>query len=228
MRNLRFIVTLILFSSLAIAARASSVGTLNVRQGTTVVSPSIDVIGDLQFNFNGPNFSITGSGTVTNCGFCVTSAPPGLGPLSGNNVISNSGPDIGSVTLGAVVYDNVLFHGVVTIVSSKTFNLPSASQPTFTVTLPVTFSGQLLACPVSPDFNTCASADIAAFNFQQLHGTVKIDFINNGQTYSFDKGVYTIAPVPEPTTLMLVGIGSVLVGMRRKQVRRVSADHHQG
>jgi hypothetical protein len=214
-------VTLIVFSSLGIGARANSVQNFDVKQGTALVTASAVVIGNLEFNFSGSNFSMNGFGTVDGaCGFCVYFAPPGFGPLSGSNTITNSGPDIGSVTLGGVSYDNVLFHGLVTIISSKMFSLPLGNQSSFTITLPVAFSGQLMACPVNSDFNGCASPDLATFNFQHLNGKVKIDFLNNGDnTYSFDKALYTITPVPEPATMALVGLGTFLLLLRgRKRI----------
>jgi hypothetical protein len=185
-----------------------------VQQGTAVVTVSPDVIGDLAIDFAGSGFSMNGLGTVTDCGFCVHGAPPGFGGLSGSNTITNSGPNIGSVTLGAVVYNNVLFHGLVTIASSSVFSLPTTNQAVFTITLPVTFSGQLMACPATSDLNGCASADIATFNFQHLNGKVKIDFTNNDGTYTFDQGFYTISAVPEPTTMTLVGTGAFLFLLR--------------
>ena len=215
MGKLRFIVPLIVFANWATAARADDIPTVNVNQGTAIVTVSPDVVGNLAFSFSGPGFAMSGMGTVTDCGFCVHLAPPGLGPLSGFNTITNSGPNIGSFTLGSVVFDNVLFHGLVTIASSTNFNLPNAVQSTFTITLPVTFSGQLMACPVTSDLNGCASADIATFNFEHLHGKVKIDFSSSGGLYTFDKAVYTISPVPEPTTITLVGAGAVLMWFRR-------------
>jgi hypothetical protein len=214
---MRFAVVLTAFVSVAIAAQANDIPTFNVKQGTAVVTVSPDVVGELSFNFGGPDFFMTGSGTVTDCGFCVHSAPPGYGGLTGFNTITNSGPNIGSVGLGAVVYNNVLFHGLVTIACAGVFSLPTTIQPSFTITLPITFSGQLMACPVRSDLNGCASADIGTFNFQHLNGNVTIDFVSGGGTYTFDKAVYSINAVPEPTTMALVGTGSFLLLFRRRR-----------
>lgn len=215
MVKMRFVVPFLVLATCVIAARANDIPTLNVNQGTASVTVSPDVIGNLAFGFSGPNFSMTGMGTVTDCGFCVHLAPPGFGPLSGSNTITNSGPNIGTFTLGSVVFDNVLFHGLVTIASPTNFDLPHTVQPTFTITLPVTLSGQLMACPVTSDLNGCASPDIAAFNFQHLNGKVTINFTNTGGLYTYDTAVYTITAVPEPATITLVGAGTVLMWLRR-------------
>src|SRR5437868_2378462 len=144
MGKLRFVIFLSAFAYWTMIAQADDIPTVDVNRGTAIVTVSPDVTGNLAFGFSGSGFSISGSGTVTDCGFCVHSAPPGLGPLSAFNTITNSGPNLGSITLGSVVFDNVLFHGVVTIAGSSVFNLPANSQPFFTITLPVTFTGQLM------------------------------------------------------------------------------------
>ena len=217
MESMRSVVLLTALVSVAIAAQANDIPTFNVTQGTAVVTVSPDVVGDLSINFGGPGFFMIGSGTVTDCGFCVHSAPPGYAGLTGFNTITNSGPNIGSVGFGGVVYNNVLFHGLVTIAGAGVFSLPTTIQPSFTITLPVTFSGQLMACPVTSDLNGCASADIGTFNFQHLNGKVTIDFVSGGGTYTFDKAIYTLNAVPEPTTLALVGTGSFLLLFRRRR-----------
>jgi hypothetical protein len=151
-RKFRLVILSFAVCTFAVSAQANSVPIFNVNQGTALVTPSPFVIRNLGFGFSGSGFSFNGNGTVMGgCGFCVSNAPPGFSGLTGSNEITSSGPNIGQVTLGTAVLDNVFFHGVVSITGSKTFSLPSGNQPFFTITLPVTFSGQLLACPAGED-----------------------------------------------------------------------------
>ena len=230
MRKLRLVILLSVFFGLAIAAQADSIPTFNISKGTALVMNPNDLstIGTIGFDFNGPNAFLGGSGTVTgDCGFCVNSAPPGFSGLSGSNSITGIFVT-GGVTFGGVSYNNVLFHGIVVISSSTSFSLPNSNQDSFTITVPVTFSGQLTACPAVIDSEgnlVCGSPDVAAFKFQNLKGKVKIDFLNTGNnSYSYVQGLYTITQVPEPATLALVGAGSsILLLWRRKGFRASGA-----
>lgn len=214
MRTLVLIAIAFLF---AVPAHAGSIPVYTPTQGTMTVGPGVVDIGSFSGFFSGNGFQYFPSGLVGNCDFCVAGVPGGLFSLDAGIQTFSQGQD--SFQVGNLVYSSVFSGGNISI-SSKPFNLPTGDQSTFSITVPVTFSGQLALCTFDINNQVCTSGTFAIVSFNGK-GTGTINFAQEGPgQWFFTSASFTMSSVPEPETFTLLGTGIVgLIGglMRRRQ-----------
>jgi hypothetical protein len=153
MRRLRLLLLAVcMFSA---AAFANTIPTFSLTQGTVFVSSNAGGT-SLDWFFTGPDGALAGgsgtagfgcfngvlAGDVCDPGAAITSFGPNIG--------SALGPGLGNSGVQALFYGNGIF------ISGPAFTLPQPGAATFTITLPVIFSGQLTACPLDIVFLDCA------------------------------------------------------------------------
>ncbi len=212
---------LILIATLCCAtvAHANPIPTFTLTQGS--VSVTSDVSGtSLSWGFSGPGGVFAGGGGTAGFGcfngvLAADICDPGVAITSfGPNTGSAFGPGLGSTGTQAFFYGTGIF------ISGSAFTLPQPGAGTFTITLPVIFSGQLTACPLDIVYLDCASGPIGIFN---VNGKGKATLTFSGATsldphWFMTSGTYTLNPVPEPTSFALLGTG--VLGLFGKFVRR--------
>ena len=213
----------------AVAANADSIPTFTANQGTATVTadPLLLVNGFVDYNFSGNGFSLIGSGTI-GCAFCISGAPGGYGPLAPGMTIFSEGFDL--LTIGGTNYTPVLSVFTGTFTFGPNFSLPTRSQTTFSITLPVTFGGSISPCLVTPppSLGDCVSSPsgsvlppLATINFNSK-GTATLIYTQQNGLWSFNSATFTLSPVPEPGTFLLMGSGfTTLMGLMWR--RRSSA-----
>lgn len=212
------------FLFFAVDAHAGSIPTFTATQGTIFVSQGLPfgVTAITTYFFSGNGFSFGGGGTVGGpCDFCLQGGLAAFFSGDPGMTISSEGQD-GLSTGGANYYPLFTsfsggFLGSFTFGSS--FNLPTGNQETFSVTLPVQFSGSLSLCPSDPNFPAggCISGPLATINFNSK-GTATINYVQQNGFWFFNSATFIMSPVPEPGTFMLMGSGiTALVGMVRRR-----------
>ena len=218
-----FIVMEVLCSTAA--AHATPIPTFNLGQGTLNVAASYTGSPvSLSWAFSGPNGAFAG-GIGDGFGGCFSGGIPG-DICAPSLTISALGPNIGSA-FGAGLGNSgnqVYFYGSGISISGSTFTLPDPSVGTFNITMPVVFSGSLIACPLDlTTFDCGSSAPIGVFNVNGK-GTAALTFSNGGSFpfWLLTNSTYTLNPTPEPSTLTLLGTGALaLVGRFVRQRRKV-------
>jgi len=172
------------------------------------------------YNFAGPGISVTAPGFfVESFAFCN----PCVGGTT-NNLHVNFNQGGGTVVLNGVTFAGVGFNGSMNA-TMPSFVLPpgSPSTPDVTLTLPFTFTGNLIGCTGSPLscndqlFNASLSGEGFALVHFRLFSPTGNSYVVRDITFNFQP-----APVPEPATLFLLGTGVAAVASRLRKRRRVS------
>lgn len=205
---MRKIVVLALFAVFASLAKADSIPTYNLTQGTVTLT-----------NFNPGGFTSlfsfsNGSGTSiggADDGFSISSPVGGGGT---GNPFLNIGFNLQTSNVnGATLF---LF-GVVTVTGAD-FTLPT-SGTTFSITEPVLFSGSFLSCQGSfGPFGGCnppAPTYLGKFNING-QGSVTLTFTGvelqgGGVLWQLSGGTYTLTAAPEPASIVLLGTGALAI-----------------
>jgi hypothetical protein len=144
-------------------------------------------------------------------------------PVTLNGTYSQGLPFGGTLTIDGATYTDLLFYK-----GSGTFVTPEvALPPTESLALPSEFSGLLLAFAnpnedVEPVFSRqLVGSGTATARFARIDGEGNLfHLVSDGLQYRFEA---TAAPVPEPTSMLLLGTGSAVVAVGRwrrgKQLR---------
>jgi hypothetical protein len=192
---------------LSAIACADSIPTYNLTQGTVTVVSNI-AGNSIGWSFTGAN-GVSASGNGNSGAGCANSAIAGSSCDPGL-AITSSGPNLGSATGSSAV---LFFTGVGVNISGPTFTLPQPGAATFTITLPVLFSGQFSACPWDVNAQACLSGSIGTFNVNGK-GTATLTFANataNFPVWNLTGATYTLSSVPEPDSAILLSTGALAV-----------------
>lgn len=217
--------------SLTSFAAGDSVPVYNLTQGvvTVTVNPVYGGV-DLSWTFGNSGVSISGMSFYLGTQQCFTSAVAGASCDPSFSVV-NGGlptPNMGKVSGSDTV---IFFGGTGVDVSAGSFITPSGTDLTsFSVTIPVLFSGSFSACAAGGQGVNAGCYDptkgvtnpvFAIFNVYGT-GTGNLSFIKLGYPdvpmWRLSSGTYTLNPVPEPGSIMLLGTGAVglILRLRRK------------
>jgi PEP-CTERM motif len=88
----------------------------------------------------------------------------------------------------------------------------------------VTFSGGATTCLFDPNLQACSSGPIATINFNSA-GTATLNYTQQGGVWSLTSATFTLSPVPEPGTFLLMGSGiTALLGVVRCRRSKAEQD----
>ena len=198
----------------------SQADTLTVTSGTAIVS---NIIGG-PFSLTTDVFTISGS---LNFGPSVCS--PCLAGQTVNVRTNNVGDDVrsGPSTVNGTFYQR-LFYERASLLFESTFVVPNITSPNpFSIAMPFTFNGSLLACTTSTASSRCPASNVVFTSDLIGQGTATVTLSSilqpTGRLYFLRSVNYNFGaePVPEPATVLLfvsgmIGVGAVVARKRRK------------
>ena len=210
----RVFLTVFLAMCLSAAAHADSIPTYNMTQGTVVLT-SVDISTfSIGWSFaSGSGMSLSGTDSWGTCLDFVA----GGGSCNPNIVIglNQSGALLNGSLVG--IFRNVSITGANLL-------LPT-SGTTFSVTLPVLFTGTFITCPYAgPPNGGCTQLNTTGlFNINGT-GTVTLNFAGfsgySGVLWQLTGATYTLNSTPEPASFVLLGTGALAIFGRRRWRRR--------